>query len=281
MALDQDGARTPKKEAELQRIEVLRKSLCKRIGDQVTLDAIPDEDVVGQRSRACDAILKGGEIRFAVELTIIDSYVGQQFDDDKFRRVMGAMETRVDKVADWVEVAIDVGAVPIGYDWSELSCRLEEQLLTGLCSLPFDTTVPVQIASVPFVVWVRREHGRGNGRIVVMRRVPAQLEEQRCAVIKRAIAGKREMLRQYKVEDYQTVLLLENQDVALTDRHLICDAFKKVFPGKLWADAIDDVYLIETDTRPWAISPLKLGSHVFDEPHPEWPDAPGYPFEYT
>lgn len=131
MAPDQDGARTPKKEAELQRIEVLRKSLCKRIGNEVTLDAIPDEDAVGQQSRACDAILKGGEVRFAVELTIIDSYVGQQFDDDKFRRVMGAMEARVGKIADWVEVAIDVGAVPTGYDWGELSCRLEERLLTG------------------------------------------------------------------------------------------------------------------------------------------------------
>ena len=67
----------------------------------------------------------------------------------------------------------------------------------------------------------------------------------------------------------------------LTNRHIICEAFQKVSPFELCADAIDDVYLIETATSPWTISPLKIGPQIFEEPFPEWPDAPGYPYVDT
>lgn len=266
-----------RKQAELRRVELLRKLLARQTGREVSLAAIPDEDDLQQQRRACDAILEGEGVRFAVELTTIDSFVGQRVDDDRFRRVMSALEERVGTIADWIEITIDVGVIPTGYDWRGLSVGIEEWLLAHLEELPYDRRVPVQIPGIPFLVWVRREHGWGEGCIRVMRHTPIQIEEERCAVIKRAMENKRSVLGQYKSEGHTTVLLLEADDIALANRHLICDAFRKVSPLELCADAIDDIYLIQTDTRPWTMSALKIGSRIFDEPFPEWPDAPGYP----
>lgn len=274
----EDRAWSPKKDAELLRIEIYRKLLRKQTGRDVSLIAIPDETEVNHRHRPCDAILKEDQRRLAVELTTIDSFVDQRLDDDRFRRVMGTMEERIGAIPDWVEVTIDVRAIPTGYDWYELSSGIETWLLSHLQILPYERHVPVQIPGIPFTVGVRREQGRGNGRIVVMRRAPSDLEEQRCTVLRRALESKRDMLRHYRSEGYAAVLLLETYDVALANRDLICETFKKISPMELCADAIDEVYLIETDTRPWAISPLKVGSQIFNEASPQWPNAPGYPF---
>ena len=276
--LPKDRAPSPKKAAELLRIELLRKSLSTRTGGEVLLVAIPDEDETDQQYRPCDAILEGEETRFAVELTTIDSYVGQRSDDVRFRRVMGAMEERIGTIPDWTEVMIDVGAIPTGYDWGELSLRIQECLLPRLQELPYETLVHLDIPGIPFSVCVRRERLGGQGGIVVMRRAPFNLEQQRAAVIKNALEDKQSVLGHYKREGFTTVLLLERYDIALANRHVICDTFKKVSPLELCAGAIDDVYLIETPTRPWAISPMKIGPQICDAPSPEWPDAPGYPF---
>lgn len=278
IVLARDKAPSPKKAAELRRIELLSKLLCKRTGAEVFLVAIPDEDETDKQYRPCDAILEGGRIRFAVELTTIDSYIGQRSDDDRFRRVMGAMEERIGTIPDWTEVIIDVGAIPTGYDWDKLSLGIQEWLLPRLQELPYEKQVPVDIPGIPFSVWVRREPLKGQGGVIVMRRAPFNLEEQRTAVIKSALEDKRNVLGHYKSEGFATVLLLERYDLALANRHLMCDAFRRASPLELCADAIDDVYLIETPTRPWAISPLKIGLQIFVAPSPEWPDAPGYPF---
>lgn len=273
-----DRSRSPKKKVELLRIELLRKLLCKRTGGEVCLVGFPDEDKADERQGGCDAILEGKHDRFAVEVTRIDSFLGQRSDDARFQKVMGDLEQRVGTIKDWVEITIDVGAIPTGHDWGKLSLGIEEWLLGHLQDLPYDRAVPVDILGIPFVVRIRREHGRGQGRLVVARHAPVEIEEQRSAVIKRALEEKRSILSYYKSKGFSTLLLLESHDVALANRGLICDAFKKVSPLELCANAIDDVYLIETDTSPWAISPLKIGPQIFDEPSPEWPDAPGYPY---
>jgi hypothetical protein len=281
MATMEQRPLSSRKKAELLRIEILRKSLCNRTGEEVYLVATPDEDESSQQHRPCDAILETRGVRFAVELTTIDSFMGQRSDDDRFRTVMGDLERRVGNIPDWVEITIDVGAIPTGYDWRQLSVGLEAWLLGNLQEFLYDRRVPVQIPDIPFTLWVRREHGWGEGRIVVMRHVPVDIEERRCAVISRALESKRGVLGHYKCEGYVTILLMEDYDFVLTNPHIICDAFQKVSPLELCADAIDDVYLIETATSPWTISPLKIGSQIFEEPFLEWPDAPGYPYVDT
>lgn len=278
IVLAKDRDPSPKKAAELLRIELLRKSLSSRTGGDVNLVSIPDEEETDQQHRPCDAILEGGGTRFAVELTTIDSYVGQRSDDARFRTVMGAMEKRIGTIPDWTEVIIDVGAIPTGYDWGELSLRIQEWLLPRLQELPYETLVHLDIPDIPFSICVRRERLEGPAAIVVMRRAPFNLEKQRAAVIKSALEDKRSVMGRYKQNGFTTILLLERYDLALANRHSICDTFKEVSPLELCADAIDDVYLIETPTRPWAISPLKIGLQIFVAPSPEWPDAPGYPF---
>jgi len=203
--------------------------------------------------------------------------MGQRSDDHRFRKVLGAVEERLGTIPDWIEITIDVGAIPTGYDWDKLSVEIGECLLSHREELPYDRGELVEIPGVPFMVGIRREHASGEGRIVVMRRVPVDIEERRCEVMSRALESKRGVLEHYKYEGYATVLLMEDYDIALTNRYLICDTFQKVSPLELCADAIDEVYLIETATSPWAISPLKIGSQIFEEPSPEWPDAPGYP----
>jgi hypothetical protein len=110
-----------------------------------------------------------------------------------------------------------------------------------------------------------------------MRVAPADLRDQRTMVLAERIRAKSEVFSQYKAQDFRTVLIIETDDIALSDRFTICEDFQKAVKIQKPA-AIDDVFLIETDTRPWCVTPLKVGNELMVTPNPSWPTAPGYPF---
>jgi hypothetical protein len=109
-----------------------------------------------------------------------------------------------------------------------------------------------------------------------MRVAPADLREQRVQVLMDRIRAKSDVLSRYKAQGFRTLLIIESDDIALTSRGAVCEDFQDAVKIRYPAD-VDDVLLVETDTQPWCVTPLKVGGKIMPSAQPSWPTAPGYP----
>jgi len=256
-------------------IEVVRLHLEQCTGAKITRTRSPDQEI--RNTKACDAILEGQGVRYAVEHTSPDSYIRQRLDTARFREVLANLERRLKgKLPDHVDVDIPVHAVPAGVDWQGLSRLIESWILASLNTLPYDRRIEVQIPDVPFALGVRRERAAGSGSLFGMRVAPADLREQRVQVLIERIQAKSAVLSGYERQGFRTVLIIESDDIALTNREEICEDFQEAVKAQHPTD-IDDAFLVETDTQPWCLTPLKIGEEIMLAAQPSWPTAPGYP----
>jgi hypothetical protein len=259
-------------------IEALRLHVCKTSGEPIHHESYPEEISVSKGERPCDATWQEPRRAYAIEHTTIDSYVGQRHDDDRFRKLMGKLEKEwSDHPDDWLEIAIDVTAIPNGVNWGDLSNKIKAWLIQNVPSLPCDEQSTVKIPDVPFDLYFYRERLPGQGRVVVARLKPVDLSEQRVAVIREALDKKTGVLQQYKNRGYSSVLLIESSDFVLSSRVTIFKALCKAYRSEADGPVFDQIYIATTGTNPWCIVPFKVGSEIMNKPKPYWPTAPGYP----
>jgi hypothetical protein len=260
-------------------IEVLRRHVCQISAEDVRHESYPEEIGVPNSERPCDATWQGRHERYAVEHTSIDSFHGQRHDDDRFRKLMGKLEKEwSDHPDDWLEIVIDVAAIPNRVNWSDLVHQIKGWLIQNVPSLPCDCLSPVRIPGVPFEISISRQRLPRQGRVCVLRRSSADLSEQRAAIIRGALDKKIGVLRQYKKKGHSTVLLIESSDFVLSSRDTIFKALREAYRTKTDSTVFDQIYIAMTGTSPWCIVPFKVGKEIKKEPRPYWPTAPGYPF---
>lgn len=259
-------------------IEVLRLHMCKSTGEPIQHDSYPEELTIPQGERPCDATWRGPRLTYAIEHTTIDSFSGQRHDDDRFRRLMGRLEKEwSDHPDDWLEIVIDVAAIPSGVNWTTLSSRIRSWLKANVPTLPCNSENLVEIPGIPFKLSILRERLPGHGRVLVARHRPTDISTQRIAVIRESLDKKVGVLQQYKNRGYSTVLLLESSDYVLSSRDIMFEALGTAYRPEPDASIFDDIYIATTGTSPWCIVPFKVGPRILSEPEPSWPTAPGYP----
>jgi len=245
---------------EKQVIEVLRLHVCNAMAENIRHENYPEEIGVQKGERPCDAIWRGAHGTYAVEHTTIDSFPGQRHDDDRFRRLMGMLEKEWSgHPDDWLEIVIDVAAIPNGANWSELSNKIKGWLVQNVPSLPCNCQSLVRIPGVPFEIAIYRERLPGHGRIVVARHTPTDLLEQRVAVIRKALDNKIGVLCQYKEKGHLTILLIESSNIVLVSRINIFEALHEAYRTMNDSTAFDQIYIALTGTSPWCIVPFKRG----------------------
>lgn len=259
-------------------IEVLRLHVCKTSGEAIRHESYPEEIHVSIGERPCDATWQGPHRAYAIEHTTIDSFVGQRHDDDRFCKLMGTLEKEwSDYPDDWLEIAIDVAAIPNGLNWGDLSNQIRAWLNQNVPSLPCNCQSTVKIPGVPFDLCISREKLPGQGRVLVARLKPVDLSEQRVTVIHEALDKKIGVLQQYKNRGYSSVLLIESSDFALSSRDIIFKALHDAYQPETDGPVFDQIYIATTGTNPWCIVPFKTGKEIMKEPNPYWPTAPDYP----
>lgn len=104
--------------------------------------------------------------------------------------------------------------------------------------------------------------GREPGDLFAMLICPDELEKLRADRLKRAYSDKCPKLGSAKAEGARTVLVLENEDIALASFDLIGDLVPTLLSERIIPP--DEIYLAETHTNPWLIWLMK-----YDAQH--WP----------
>jgi hypothetical protein len=178
---------------------------------------------------------------------------------------------------DWLDIVIDVAAIPNGANWSELSNKVKGWLVQNVPSLPCNCQSLVRIPGVPFDFSIYRKRLAGQGRIIVARNRPHHISEQIVTVIQRALDKKIGVLQQYKNRGHVTILLIESSDFVLLSRDTIFEALLEAYRPKIDSTVFDQIYIATTGTSTWCIVPFKVGKEIQREPKPYWPTDPNYP----
>ena len=113
--------------------------------------------------------------------------------------------------------------------------------------------------------WERRGLGkREQGWLGAARVAAENMEPSRTTRLRKALDDKRGKLRTCKGQGAQTILVLESDDIALSNHVIIGDALLKALDGH--TDAADEIYLVETQLEPWIVRRMKHGDEC-------WPDV--------
>ena len=100
--------------------------------------------------------------------------------------------------------------------------------------------------------------GRDAGSLEIMRSVGADLEDRRTTRIETAIQKKSPKLRGCKTEGARTVLVMESNDIALTNHQVVAAALTRIgYQAKNELESVDEIYLVETEATTWSVWPLK------------------------
>ena len=104
--------------------------------------------------------------------------------------------------------------------------------------------------------------GQQRGQLSCVRVAPGddELETLRAERLRKALAYKCPKLDRCKDEGARTVLVLASDDIALTNEGLVRMRLAELLGER--SDVPDEIHLVETETRSWAVYPMKVGDAV-------------------
>ena len=124
---------------------------------------------------------------------------------------------------------------------------------------------------------ISSQSGQESGILYPSRQSPDDLEGLRAERLRQALFRKSPKLQRCKEEGARTVLVLESDDIALTNHQLVGEALNSLL--KETAEKFqfpDEIYLVETDIDPWSIWPMKYGAEC--RPVENWAEWTGTEF---
>lgn len=240
-----------------------------------------DEQSCGDVELVC----RIGTVQFALEHTRIDPYLDRVSDDI---RVSEFMEPIVRQLR--LDPSIpDNSSFIIVFDVFALSKtkRREHKAMQAALIQWVRTTAPnllrppagritsmraQQPPGLPFPLTLQRLARLGR-KISFARFQPENLEEKRCQRINKALRDKLPKLAAYRRARMFTVLVLEDDDIAMSNHALIGVALHDQLPS-IGVEAPDFIYLVETSVPSfWVVCNLKYESVI-------WPDGGETVVEY-
>ena len=126
-----------------------------------------------------------------------------------------------------------------------------------------DTRIePTHVPGVPFAVKLYRLEGRiFRGKLQVVH-VVSDVENRRLERVTLALKKKMPKLAIWKEDaGARTVLVLEENDIQLTNCHVVTDAVLKA--EQTLGRAADEIYLVTTSFTPWQVHFLRVGDRSY------------------
>jgi len=161
-----------------------------------------------------------------------------------------------------VTIGVPVRALPTERAWREAFPALREVLLSEIERLVDSERRIVKVGKPPFETLLTCRRTPGATSCFVMRLVPDDLAGQMAEGMADRLRAKRHQLQPYFDQRMPTILLIESDDVALTNRHNLAKAFA-VAAGRETTDSISEAYLAQSSRTPTWFYPAKLGGRLY------------------
>ncbi len=186
------------------------------------LERRPDEENRG--SSDIDAIAGP----FAIEHTSIDTLPNQRRDSDWFMRATGKLEQELPSTPPFrLSITLEYNAVGIGQNWVAVRAALRSWVSNKAPSLPEGRSLVENAPGIPFRLHVVKSSERRPG-VFFARFQPD--DDTLPARVKAAFDRKAEKLARYQKPGVTTILLVENDDMALMNEWKMLKAIQTAFP---------------------------------------------------
>jgi hypothetical protein len=193
----------------------------------------------------------------AIEVTKIESFTDQRFDDRRIEELSAALEPRLRaSCPTGVDVLLPVGVIRPGFDWKEIVERMEAYLLE-LCSRLTAGGSWHSIPGIPFRIFVNFQPDLQTP-FAFGRTAPSN-EARRSALLastEKALRHKRDRLEEYRKGGARAVLILESHDIALISHVNVYTAFREA-RKRTGSAHLDHVWFCRT------YNPHRLGWYGF------------------
>lgn len=171
---------------------------------------------------------------FAIEHTSIDTLPDQRRDSDWFMRVTGGLEQELPiRPSFRLRITVEYGAVARGQDWTEIREALKNWITIEAPHLEDGRHVLDNIPGVPFRLHVTKASDRPPG-IFFARYEPG--DDTFPDRIREQFDRKAKKLAKYHFLGMITVLLIENNDIALMNESKMQNAIRMAYPAGPPAD---------------------------------------------
>jgi hypothetical protein len=197
----------------------------------------PDEE--NRTSPDIDAI--AGPL--AIEHTSIDTLPKQRRDAHWFMRVAGELEQELQtKPSFRLNVTLAYDAIPKGQDWDAIRASLRTWIANDTPALSDGRHILENLPGIPFRVDVVKSSNRRPG-VYFSRREPKDdtLHER----IRESFERKAVKLSKYHADGKATILLIENDDIALMNEWKLLEAIRTAYP-KCPPDGVEQVWYADS-----------------------------------
>lgn len=180
---------------------------------------------------------------FAIEHTSIDTLPNQRRDSDWFIQAVGGIEKEITASLPFrLNITIEYDAVTKGQNWATIRQNLKAWIINESPHLNDGLSVLENVHGVPFRLRVRKASDRRPG-IFFARFEP--MDDTLPARIRKQFCRKVEKLAKYHSLGMTTVLLVENDDIALMNEGKILDSIQIAYPVGL-PNGVDKIWYADT-----------------------------------
>ncbi len=228
-----------------------------------------DED----EERRIEAVFESPRQGYAIEHTRVEAFPGQIQNDEHFLDLLGPLDRAFPELGSLYRLSVPLTAT-VGLrrcDFEAIRRAVVGWVLGAAQKLLPGQEVRTRPPGVPFEVRLQRDEFSAAKGLRLSRWIEADydLEPDRAARIASAMARKcPKLARVARRESRRSILVLESNDLPLSNAVVVARAAVQTLTGR--DDEPDEVYLVETEGKPWALWIIKRG----DE---RWPTVTGIP----
>jgi hypothetical protein len=187
------------------------------------VDRRPDEE--NRATPDIDAVAAS----FAIEHTSIDSLLDQRRHDDWFMSAVGDIERELESVPPFrLNITLKYDAIVKGQNWPEIRAALKRWLTNEAPLLPDGKRVIENLPGIPFPLQGFKSAERSPGFFFARFEPDDKTLSER---IKKAFDRKAAKLAKYDAPGITTILLVENNDIALMNGSELIEAIRIAFPA--------------------------------------------------
>ena len=183
----------------------------------------------------------------AIEHTSIDTIPNQRLNSDWFTKLIGNLEQELATLPFYLGIALEYNAITTGQNWEEIRAALKKWILeVAPCLTVVRPYTPYNKAlGIPFTIYVTKETGSRRG--VRFSRFPPD-DDTLSTRIKDLFDKKVKKLMPYQVVGNTTILLVENEDIALMDDRKLLNAIRSAYSKGL-PSGIDEIWYADTSIQ--------------------------------
>lgn len=179
---------------------------------------------------------------FAIEHTSVDTISKQRECSDWFMKAIGNLESELRDIAYRLKISIEYGAIRKGRKWDDIKKAIKEWIVIVSPQLGDGNHVIENATNIPFRLYIYKQSNRPAG-IFIGRFAPS--DNTFSLRIRELFDQKIDKLSRYHGANKTTLLLIENEDIALMNEPKMFDGINKAYLAG-FPQSVDKVWYADT-----------------------------------